>query len=1694
MKTVYCVLILLTVAAPASRAGQYPIGDLNQDFVVNLDDLTILAEQWLSNPNCSGLHCAQIDSLEGVTLTDFSLMAAHWLEDAAVLPLLINEFMASNNSGSGIADPQGHYDDWIEIYNYGDTDIDLAGMYLTDDLDNPAAWQFPAGRTAETTVPAGGFLVVWADGDILDTPGLHASFKLSGSGEEIGLFDTDGVKRIDSVIFGSQTANISYGRMPDGSENWRFFSNPTPAAANSDAYLGLVADTKFSHKRGFYEEPFMLSITCATPDALIYYTTNGSAPIENGTASASAVLYTGPISISATTCIRAAAIKTGWMPTNIDTQTYLFHASEVIKAMPVISLVGDAQTSLYEPDGVMAIVGGYYSGGVWQPGGAGTYNNPMQRGRDYERPVSFEWIDTETGATLQEDCGIRIHGSDYTRPRYTRGEDWVTCWLNWWPQWNTNKFSFNLWFRSDYGSSRLEGPFFPFIHVQRFESIVLRAGHNDACIPFVKDEWARRLFQEMGHAQVTGRFANLYINGVYRGYYNPTARGDKEFYQEWYGTDEEFDVITQAGVRDGDDTAWNHLLNYANSHTLANMANYKYVADRLDIPAFIDMLILQIYIGNFDWPGNNWDVHRRRSNDGKLTFSIWDAEGLAETWEFGSNGESMYKTAFENFPSWTSPTGLNNLTWEPISQLYRALKANPEFRQLFADHVHRYFRNDGILTKPHLLAKWWEVFAEVSGALPETSAFPARYVPDTFIPKREPHVLTAFANNNLFSTTFGYPIFHINGSYQHGGYVSSGSTLTITQSTPSGTLYYTTDGSDPRSGSQIVSELVLVPQSASKKVIVPSGPLAGGAGSILYEQWTGITGTSVSNLTSHPDYPDNPSIKGLLTSFEIPINTMDNYGTRIRGYLIPPSSGVYKFWIASDDSSQLWLSSDENPANAVRIAYVNGWTNWREWTKYSTQASANISLTSGQRYYIEALQKEGGGGDNLSVSWRGPGFGQQVIDGSYLSPYGLGWAILGYDDSSWTSGVGGVGYENNPGDPVNYSTLIQTNVKTAMYNVNPTCYIRIPFTVSAEDLPSISQLNLKIRYDDGFIAYINGIKAAEDFADSAAAWNSASTGQRQDSECVNVRNIDISHCIEKLVPGNNVLAVHGMNISANSSDFLITAELTASKTDSDSIAPTAVEYTGGILLTQSTPIKSRIRSSDGRWSPLNEATFAVGPVAQNLRITELMYHPENSDDEFMELKNIGAESINLNLVRLDKGVDFTFGPETLAPGELILVVRNQASFQQRYPSFTGRIAGQYEGKLDNAGELIRLRDALGTVIHEFTYSDAWYPITDGEDFSLTIRDPQAGDLGLWNIKAGWRPSVAVGGSPGFEDEGLLPEPGSVVINELLAHSHGSAPDWIELHNTASVPIHIGGWFLSDAAGDEASIKKYEIPTGTFIPAGGYIVFYEDQHFNNAQAEGVHTPFSFSEGGETAYLRSGLNGVIGGYQASQAFGASLSNIAFGRHLKSALDGGTDFVAMSVNTPGAANAYPLVGPVIINEIMYNPSSSNTGGEYLELYNLTDSPVALQDEVSTEISPGHTIKETIPWKFSQGIDFEFPAATTIPARGYLIVAADPTAFTAYYGAMPSGVEVLGPFANNTALSNSGELIQLVRPGDQEYGKKRYWICAEQVLYDDKAPWPISPDGGGDCLRRKTPDTAGANYGNDVINWQAAAPNPGR
>lgn len=185
-----------------------------------------------------------------------------------------------------------------------------------------------------------------------------------------------------------------------------------------------------------------------------------------------------------------------------------------------------------------------------------------------------------------------------------------------------------------------------------------------------------------------------------------------------------------------------------------------------------------------------------------------------------------------------------------------------------------------------------------------------------------------------------------------------------------------------RGGGLVLAWLLVITNSHSQTV------------GVLREVWEGIGGVAVADLTGSPNYPDHPTSTNFVTDlFEAPTDVLESYGQRMHGYVIPPLTGNYTFWIASDDGGALYLSTDENPVNARVVATVNGWTSPRQWEWEANQKSAPIALTAGKAYYISALMKEGGGGDNLAVRWLWPnGTDQAPIVGTNLLPFGVSFA------------------------------------------------------------------------------------------------------------------------------------------------------------------------------------------------------------------------------------------------------------------------------------------------------------------------------------------------------------------------------------------------------------------------------------------------------------------------------------------------------------------------------------------------------------------------------------------------------------------------------------------------------------------------------------------------------------------------------
>lgn len=316
---------------------------------------------------------------------------------------------------------------------------------------------------------------------------------------------------------------------------------------------------------------------------------------------------------------------------------------------------------------------------------------------------------------------------------------------------------------------------------------------------------------------------------------------------------------------------------------------------------------------------------------------------------------------------------------------------------------------------------------------------------------------------------------------------------------------------------------------------------------------------------------------------------------------------------------------------------------------------------------------------------------------------------------------------------------------------------------------------------------------------------------------------------------------------------------------------------------------------------------------------------------------------------------------------------------------------------------------------------------------------------------------------------------TVVINEILANS-GTANDWIELHNRTNADMNIGGWFLSD---DGTNLSKYRIPVASIIPAGGYLVFYENANFGSSSIDtNKIVPFALSDVGETVYLSSAVNDEITDYQTKEDFGPSSEGETLGVYYKPS-SGSYNFVAMNTPTPVAMNSGPRVGPIVISEIMYNPAG-NGDAEYIELLNVSSAPVTLYDSVKGKA-----------WRLSDGISFEFPSAVplTMQAGERVILTKNISRFTTSFGSLlPVGTKVFEWITGG--LDNGGETLQIDKPGPVDGLNVLQYVRQDRVNFDDVFPWPTSPDGTGPSLTKLSEN----DYGNDFINWFAATASPGR
>jgi hypothetical protein len=774
----------------------------------------------------------------------------------AAMPI-VTEFVASNSDS--LNDDNGNSSDWIEIYNAGDSIATLTGFTLTDDPGEIDKWTFPA-----TTLAAGEYLVLFAGTDADPSSGtdLYTGFGLSAGGEYLGFYDENGVAISEFQPGGGeypgQFTDVSYGVLFDGNfDSVSYFGTPTPGAANTNAVDGVTSRVISDIEPGFFDSNISVSLSTATAGASIYFTTDGSTPsISNGT------LYTGPITISSTTNLRAVSTKANYL-SNFDRTWSYFFLDDVLDQSNDGSAPPNWPTSwggnvvdygidpqVINIEGEQAVRDALLAIPTWSvttdldnlfDTSTGIYSNADEDGRDWERAASLEQLNTDGTLGFQANAGIRIRGG------FSRSD-------------NNPKHAFKFFFRGEYGDSSLEYDLFgdDVSSTTSFEKIDLRTAQNyswsfygDTSNTFVTDVLARENQAALGQQSTRSHWVHLYLNGQYWGLYQTQERADANFGASYFGGDaDDYDVLkpergpyaniaTDGNFDAYDDLFQQALARAADGVTPAFVDDAAYMKaqglnpDGSENPAFETLLdvenltaymIVILHGGNFDAPisnflGNNrinnyFAIRDRTGNEG-FRFFVHDSEHTHRDVNLDRNGPW-------NHANFESDVEYFNPQW-----LHQQLMANENYRTQFADKIQEAFFNDGPLSADaqiarldaHVVALDQAIIAESArwgDAKNNNPRLRSNWInatdslrtllanrEDIFVEQLRNTTMVLKDGNGNYNVTVDAPLFpQVDApTYLIDGAIQSGGTIDagdLLTLSADDIVYYTTDGSDPR--------------------------------------------------------------------------------------------------------------------------------------------------------------------------------------------------------------------------------------------------------------------------------------------------------------------------------------------------------------------------------------------------------------------------------------------------------------------------------------------------------------------------------------------------------------------------------------------------------------------------------------------------------------------------------------------------------------------------------------------------------------------------------------------------------------------------------------------------------------------------------------------------------------------------------
>ncbi len=590
------------------------------------------------------------------------------LSGSALSQIVINEFTSKNDSL--LADSEGEYNDWIELYNRSDSTVSLKNFSISDDAADHRKYIF-----GDLSMPAGSFLLLFASGrDTVIGGEIHLSFKITSEGEPLLLSDAKSL--IDSLAPLNMGSNISFGRTLDGGTVCGYFAEGTPGFSNTGLEVFRYHNKLgFSREPGFYGSDFSLDVTSMLEGAAIYYTTDGTIPDEgaeilnggllitdrSGDPDEATNVVTWPdwspwphpelsAPVLKGTVLRLQAYLNGKKAGDMYTMTYfVLPDSSRTFTLPVVSVV-TSPACLFDPDSGIYIPGNAYTGSF-----TGNYSN---RGREWERLASFEYIDETNTEVVNQAAGIRIEGAT--------------------SQIIPNK-ALRIYARDEYGRDRITYPFFS-SGITDFKKLLLRPSGQDFHLSFIRDILAHRLAAVMQLDYQDYRPVILFMNGEYWGINYLREIEDENYLESHYRENDDEFIIGE------DSPEFQEFITFIKESDVTDPLVYAQIRDELAVDSYINYTLLEMFSGRWDYMNRSPWKHI----NGKWRFFATDYDAafcgpcaLEEAVE-----QDMVKYLFTtNIPCWYTSFPCNSSMCQPkySNVLISKLITNTEFRTRFLE-------------------------------------------------------------------------------------------------------------------------------------------------------------------------------------------------------------------------------------------------------------------------------------------------------------------------------------------------------------------------------------------------------------------------------------------------------------------------------------------------------------------------------------------------------------------------------------------------------------------------------------------------------------------------------------------------------------------------------------------------------------------------------------------------------------------------------------------------------------------------------------------------------------------------------------------------------------------------------------------------------------------------------------------------